>query len=359
MTHIRSPHSRLASALWLFGAALTLGMLHAQAACFGCGTNCCLHGGVFNIVEENDLFLDTDRHYTQGLKLSYLHREQEASGWTGRVLDALTLPGLEGKADRWGFAIGQNIYTPGDIRSTALLLNDRPYGGWLYAGLILQRRGTTAGGALHVWDHFELDLGMIGPESLAGDAQNWVHQVRGIPEALGWHNQLKSEPALQLKGVRHWVWRLPQPKNDPESGWAVDLIPHTGLELGNVSTSARLGGGLRLGWNVPLDFGPQRVDSLAVSAGDAQEEWAWHGLGAYVFADAEGRVVGYSTLLDGNLFHNSHHVSKRLFVAEMSGGAAVVFKRVEFIASVTLRTKEFEGQSERNAFGSLSVRFKF
>jgi hypothetical protein len=32
-------------------------------------------GPVLSIIEENDLFFDTDRHYTQGFKISFLHED--------------------------------------------------------------------------------------------------------------------------------------------------------------------------------------------------------------------------------------------------------------------------------------------
>src|SRR2546430_7064985 len=44
------------------------------------------------------------------------------------------------EAPRFGYTVGQNIYTPRNIRSSIALTYDRPYAGWLYFGMILQRQ---------------------------------------------------------------------------------------------------------------------------------------------------------------------------------------------------------------------------
>lgn len=333
-------------ALWLSLFLATSGLLASAR-----GENVRL-GPVFGFVEENDLVVDTDRHYTQGLKLSYLHAEERRLGWTASLLDAIPAPRLSVEARRWGLAVGQNIYTPGDILTPTLLINDRPYGGWLYGGFLLQRRGATPGG-LPAWDHLELDLGVIGPESLAEDAQNWVHQMRGFDLAQGWAHELNTEPAVALKLSRHWLKRW------ESQGWGLDVIPHSGLALGNVSTAFHLGATLRAGYNLPLDYGYQTVDALAAPSGGLSGGETWRDCGFYLFAGADGRAVAYSAFLDGNLFHDSHHVNKRPVGADLKGGAVFWWKRLEVAYALVLRTKEFAGQSERNAFGSLSAKWKF
>ena len=138
------------------GIALTLGKLFFCVATISSGvaaevqekrifTN---QSGVFTIIEENDLIVRTDRHYTQGIKLSYL----QADGVVPRVAERMAemVPSVAYKPDalKFGFQIGQSMFTPANIRTTALIPNDRPYAGWLYTGLILQRRGEI--GRAHV-----------------------------------------------------------------------------------------------------------------------------------------------------------------------------------------------------------------
>ena len=183
-----------------------------------------LAGPWAGIMQENDLVIRTDRHYTQGLKIAYLARERtpEDAGWIARWADRLPPLGLKPEAYRYGLSLGQTIYTPTDITTRALQIGDRPYAGLLQVSLLLQRRGQTAS-ETPVLDHMQLDLGVIGPESLAEKAQNTVHRLRNFGLAMGWDNQLKTEPTLSLKLQRTWRYGCGH-----ADGFAAQLLPYAG-----------------------------------------------------------------------------------------------------------------------------------
>jgi len=46
-------------------------------------------GPVLTIIEENDLAVDTDRHYTQGFKISYLQADGDVPRWALRLSEHL------------------------------------------------------------------------------------------------------------------------------------------------------------------------------------------------------------------------------------------------------------------------------
>ena len=106
-------------------------------------------GPILVVTEENDLFSNPftidhqDRHYTQGLKITYLGGSDDTPDWVGKAADVLPAWGMDVKSRYSGWAFGQNMYTPEDLTTSALITNDRPYGGWLYLGGILQREGVT------------------------------------------------------------------------------------------------------------------------------------------------------------------------------------------------------------------------
>jgi lipid A 3-O-deacylase len=310
-------------------------------------------GPVFGVIEENDFVVNTDRHYTQGIKLSYLGADGRVPGFARWISERVATLGFEKKTEKFGYELGQNIYTPAHIRATQLLLDDRPYGGWLYGGLVLQRRGLAANRWLSL-DHFQLDVGIIGPEALGEDAQNWVHRVRGFEEALGWDHQLETEPGVALKYQRSWL--LTTPLDRPR--W-FDLIPHAGASVGNVDTSLRAGLTFRAGWNLPEDFGFQTIDSLGTLEGGWSESRTMSRWGVYGFGSLEGRAVFYSTFLDGNLFHNSHHVEKEILTGDFRGGIVLVLRRIELALTYIFRTPEFIGQTEDDSFGSFAFKYKF
>lgn len=307
-------------------------------------------GPVFTVIEENDLVVNTDRHYTQGIRVSYLTGDNKAPGFVKSLSEALPHPGYEPAAVRTGIVIGQNIYTPADTQVRELIPNDRPYSGWLYIGLPLQRRGL-ANDRWVTLESLQLDLGIVGEDSLAEDAQIWVHEVRGFELPEGWDNQIETEPGLALKYQRSIRFA---PKNLERN---LDFTPHAGICLGNVETSLRTGLAIRAGFNVPDDFGVQTVSSLLTTEGGASAGNSR--ISAYIFATVEGWFVAYSTFLDGNMYHNSHSVDREWGVLECKGGVALGMRYGEFAMSYVYRTREFSGQQENNSYGSLSFKVKF
>src|SRR5207249_3665763 len=90
----------------------------------------------------------------------------------------------------------------------------------------------------------------------------------------------------------HRRWLLWDTGDD--TGLRAQLIPSFGANLGNIDTSANLGTTLRIGHNIPDEFG-QRIAPA----------WGW-----YLFGGITGHAVLRNEFLDGNLISHSHSVSK-------------------------------------------------
>src|SRR5205823_10726214 len=141
-----------------------------------------------------------DRWYTQGAKITYLQADNNLPKSCQRLFDHLPALGFANRAERFGYQLGQSMFTPSDTHRPEPLLNDRPYAGWLYTGLIVQRRGLGTGEFLTL-ENFQVDLGVIGPDALADNVQSWYHHH--LPP--GWKNQLHDEPGIALKYGRAWL----------------------------------------------------------------------------------------------------------------------------------------------------------
>jgi hypothetical protein len=133
---------------------------------------------------------------------------------------------------------------------------------------------------------------------------------------------------------------------------SLDLAPHAGGALGNVFTYANTGLTLRFGRNLPLDYGPARIQpglpgSMTFVAADS---FTW-----YLFAGAEGRAVARNIFLDGNTFRNSRSVDKEVFVGDLQFGGVLIWRDVRLSYTHVLRTDEFTDQRERDNFGSISL----
>ena len=314
----------------------------------------------FSFYFENDLIAKTDRHYTNGVKLSWISHDLTGYADSGRLpnwslplirrLPFINEPGLQRNVV---LSIGQNIYTPGDIEAEALIEDDRPYAGWTYFGIGLHSKTDRR------LDSMEIQLGMVGPASFAEQTQKWVHGLTGSQYPNGWDNQIKNEPGLAV--VYERKWRFPYDGNVGKLG--VDVIPHLGAALGNVYTYANTGMEARLGWNIPRDFGislirPAGASNAPLNAQDPRIS-SDQGFGLYVFAIVDGRAVLHNIFLDGNTFADSHRVDKKHFVADIGTGVGLIINRFKLCYTHVLRTKEFEGQEDDQVFGSITLSFTY
>ncbi len=311
-------------------------------------------GRLIDITDENDAWSNffgphQDRHYTHGFKVTYLGLEHGLTNGTSWLQKNSTW-GIEPAAGNLGFVFGQNMFTPENILNPNPIRTDRPYAGWLYAGLVYQRRSERAAN-FAVMENFEINLGLVGPDSNADDTQKLIHRWR-FPEDIpaGWKNQVHDEPGLVLKYAR--LWRL-----SPTPGTArfFDVIPRTGFELGNVAIFATVGATARVGFNLPDDFGVQFIDSPASVSGRVSRREC--GFSIYAFAGMDGRAVLHDLTLDGNSFRSSARVEKYNFVNELNWGIAVQPCRYVSVswAQIT-RSKSFHGQRDKDVFGSLDVK---
>lgn len=313
---------------------------------------------------ENDLFGDTDQQYTNGIRVGWMSSDLKllsaAKGvplWLRTLVERLTAfeAHLEDGAARQfnvGFGIGQLMFTPEDTQSRNLVVNDRPYAGWLYGSL------TFVSKSRNVADTLELQGGVVGPASLAEQAQKFVHDVRDLAEPKGWDNQLDNEPGFLMYYERKW--RLLRGKWFRTLDY--DVISHAGLALGNVADYVAVGGEARVGWHVPRDFGTSLIrpggdaDSpTMIDSSDARSR----PLGVYAFAAAGGRLVGRDIFLDGNSFRKSHDVSKKYAVGDLVIGGSVVYRALKLSYAQVFRSKEFDGQRISPNFGSLSLSVSF
>lgn len=310
-------------------------------------------GDTYSVQWENDRIANTDRHYTNGFRLSWVSEEKSADPeWARELLDRI-YPFAPLKSGRVGAAFGQSIYTPENTSTTALVRNDRPYAGWLYGGISVHAETSKNPDrrSLDTLDTVELDIGIVGPYALGRQVQNGVHELINVAKSNGWGNQLDNEPGLMLIGERRW--RTPPLRL---AGLEVDAIPHIGGSLGNVMTFAGAGGMVRLGQALDIDFGPPliRPSLSGLAAVKNKTDFAW-----YLFAGAQGRAVVRDIFLDGNTFSSSHSVDKKTFVADFQAGAAVVYEGIRLAVTQVYRTREFDGQPQADRFGAVSLSIRF
>lgn len=310
---------------------------------------------------ENDCIDDTDRYYTQGMKISWVSRDissyperMTAPSLIHRFIDKIPLINNPDRQQSFSISFGQNIYTPEDKKRRDLIRDDRPYAGIMYLALGLHTRNRQ-----HM-DTLELDFGIVGRHSYAEDCQTEVHKWTGAEVANGWENQLHDEPVINL----YYGHKFKSLQARTSQGFGLDFIPHLGVAIGNAFTGANAGGQVRIGWNIPNDFGtflirPGSESSSPLDNTDPRFFSPLQRFGFHLFFAVDGQAVARNILLDGNTFRDSPSVDKRPFVAEFVAGIGLIIQRVKVTCSYVVQTKEFEAQKDDQHFAALSASFTF
>jgi hypothetical protein len=316
-----------------------------------------------NLYLENDMFGETDLHYTNGIRAScvspdltsYLDDERLPS-WVREVNEKLNF--FHGLKDddhehiqrNLVISLGQLMFTPSDNEAKALIEDDRPYAGYLYLGFAYHIRDKT-----HL-DSLEMNIGMVGPASLAEESQDFIHSIRSIDKFNGWDNQLENELGLQFVYEHKHRFKLTQ--TWPQQ----DFIAHGGISLGNVATYLNVGGEYRIGWQLPEDFGTAAVrpggDNSAPGKGDKRHCNLWI-CGLHAFVSIDSRFVARDIFLDGNTFEDSHSVDRKPVVADAAIGFSFLVNGWKISYAKVFRTREFEEQEHSHEYGSLSFSYSW
>ena len=94
------------------------------------------------------------------------------------------------------------MFTPDDSELSTPDPLDRPYAGMLLFGIAYNGRDSYS------MRSTQLDVGLVGPSSLAEQSQDLVHGWLGGDEFLGWDHQLRDEPVFRITHERMRKWNL-------------------------------------------------------------------------------------------------------------------------------------------------------
>ncbi|HSN89756.1 MAG TPA: lipid A-modifier LpxR family protein [Anaeromyxobacteraceae bacterium] len=335
------------------------------------------HEQRFFIQEENDVFgitRQSDNYYTQGLRLG--------ARWKPRA--DLRLVRQEGASELWGFELGQNIYTPNDIRLTDLgvLRRDRPYAGYLYVGPTFDLRWrwnpiprwarirAGAGETDEAFSstlHLEARLGQTGPSALGGAVQTGFHVLlrdiagndsQALPAGWRLYETANARSVdITVEYAADWI-RIGAPvawlnlTHCTGSRLAVRVLPGARLDLGGIVDAAGLGLEARAGL-AEADVGSPSATSRPRTP-----------LELYLWGRAQGRFVAYSRLIEGRLLDGvTTEVGLRRWVGDVTAGLTLRVFALEFVAAQQWRTAEIEplpaGTSATDNFGSFQISFLF
>lgn len=311
------------------------------------------HFEPITFVFENDLFSGQDRGYTNGAILTIFGGWQEMRTVEVAEQDRFTtwidtLCRLDDPARlrRRPLSFGQVMVTPEDIEEKALIVNDLPYAGLLFGRVDYEYQTADQG------EKFGLLLGVVGPSARAGDVQKIVHEIVRSAEPQGWDNQLHDEPAINIGYER--MWKL---YDDGGAAYAWDFCGYLGLSLGNVRTE--MGGGLIGRWGLNLSPLPNAVYKGGISSvpdigNDRRRAWSF-----FITAGIEVSYLAYSVFLDGNLWEESHSVTRVPEQAAAFAGFGLAYHRFRLNMVMVRTTEMYTEQEGGGGYGSLTLGWVF
>lgn len=319
---------------------------------------------------ENDLFNGEDANYTSGGRLSYITPGKPAVDikWIQQSLDFLSggedssglmrnLWGLNHPSEveySYGFALTQLMFTPETLETRVPPPGERPYVGWLGVGFSVHARDQRT------LNSVEISIGTVGPHAFAEETQDWIHDMRNLEKFQGWDSQMPNEPTLNIVFNQKRRWHLLEDADLP-MGLEIDGFHETGISVGNFLTDIHVGGLIRIGKNLPVEFSDPRLTPTAhtqrlFTNGESNEDrWSVYGI-----IGARGSAVFHDITLDGPVFRDyDTGVDKEPLVGEVYIGFGVRRGNWEFSYVHTYRSKQFETQDDPQGFGSMAIRKRF
>jgi hypothetical protein len=296
-----------------------------------------------NFHMENDADFRTDEAYTYGADISVLFLMDDAS--------YLHIPFTDYRAQNnyISFSYAHQIYTPEDLEKSELIVDDRPYAGYMYLQSGLYQSSNNHLKSLIV------QLGFIGPSTGMESVQDIIHSIIGSPDPQGWDNQLSDELTIQVNYSDKYYIDM-SPFFDLEA----NLVPEYGCDLGNVSTKVYGAVLYRFGWNIAKDYGTYALDNTSYAKISLDPMQTYKDRWGFSFNFSfKANAIAQNIFLDGNTLVESHSVEKNNFTLNGSYGFSVSYGHWGLDYLHTHTSKEFKLQDSPNSYGSFLFSYNY
>jgi len=283
---------------------------------------------------DNDAYLTqgSDKYYTNGF---FLHYRQALKTSDNSPLQNKVL----------GFELGQKIFNAQAGRIPAPRYIDRPIAGYLYAGanlnLLYKNESNLKLGA---------QLGVIGPASLAKEAQTFIHDTFGLYQIDGWQYQINN--AVQVNLAAEYNKLLAR------ASW-IDLSLTSYANIGTGFNGAGAGPLVRIG-NFNQLFNSFSTQSTTI----ANTATPLHKQEFFFYYKPQFNLVAYNATIQGGIFKSPANypeitgkIKPALFSQEF--GLAYSGSRWVLNASVHTRSKESNYMLTTHKWGSVTILYRF
>jgi lipid A 3-O-deacylase len=264
---------------------------------------------------ENDFFNETDRYYTQGIQLSFIHPIVRYSPFSR------TLFSLKNAVNYFGIHAQQDCFTPKSIRIDTIMFGERPYTGTIFISHTLNSIRKEKKLQLQT----QLDFGGIGKCARCEDEQKAIHKGLDNIAPLSWEYQLANDFVINYRAKL-------------EKG--IIYKKHFELMLNGNARAGTLYTDLGAGLNARIGFFDPYFNNLGLSKDPESRKFK-----VYSIIKANARLVGYNATLQGGIFSKDIYVidadNVERFVFDGTAAVVVAFKRFSITYTRTYITQEY------------------
>mgnify|MGYP003474488088 CR=1 FL=1 len=286
---------------------------------------------------DNDAYLamGLDRYYTNGLFITFR--------------SALNQQYLSPKLNKriWEAEVGQKIFTPRSAFITDPSYIDWPFAGYLYAGgslIWLYNSGSTL--------KTTLQIGTIGPASLAQEAQTFLHENFGFYTPQGWQYQINNELAVNTSmEYNYFLFRSPRK--------SADFTMASYVNIGNTFTGIGMGLLFRTGTINQL-FNSASTNSRITNQPKTDD--LSNNKEFFFYAKPMIHYRAYDATVEGGLFSSDKgpfifDIKPLVFSQEL--GVTYAKNRWTATFSVIFKSKEIESVAKPDKYGSGAIYYRF
>nr|WP_322623747.1 lipid A deacylase LpxR family protein [uncultured Flavobacterium sp.] len=288
------------------------------------------------IITENDLYtsLHNDQYYTNGLELFYRYLGNHSSEAVAKKI--------------WEFRVGQYMYNPQSVYASEPPTQDRPYAGYLF----LQGGGNTFYSNESLLK-VNAQLGVVGPESGAEEAQKFLHNLLHYPRVRGWKYQITTTPAVQLNAF--YSHKL-LPNTFKEN---VDFHVQAEAQAGTIWRSATLELTSRISLKGALK--PLYESALYNAQLNKAKDYT-NRRELFLYVNPRLQYMNFDATIQGSLFDDKSPVTYTLIPFRFNAEAGIKYGRGRFTYSYSFnyRSKELRNNVITGYYyGSIQVGYLF
>ncbi|MCL1048540.1 lipid A deacylase LpxR family protein [Shewanella abyssi] len=245
------------------------------------------------------------------------------------------------------YAIVQGMFTPSDLETDQLILDDRPYAGVLLWQVKLRQFDNNIATSLM------LDVGVVGPASLAEQTQSLIHGVIDAKNPQGWEHQLENEAVFRIES--EYLRRFAQLTLSDQI--AADLSFYSQAGIGNLRSDAGFGLTFRVGSG--LDETYASINPTASHSANPYGYMSDRGFNWMFYMSAYGSYVFNDISIDGNTFKDSHSVELIHEQGQLSMGFAMRWGSWGILFSTLRGSQQHEGQISDTNYGAASISYHY